>query len=368
MNFSEEFKTENANHGKIETIISDKSFANRNAFQTSFPNANHQLCVFHVLQIFNREVTTQKRNITTAQKNAALDILHGMVYAKSGIVYDQYYRALQNLNCPGLITYFNRNWHNIQSQWVGYLVNRSPNYENRTNNRLESLNQKIKSVVTRYANLGTFFNELITLTTSYNIQRDHVAAENIMRKPLTTAVNTEYDDKYDEYLTQYAFMKYKKESAGSIRAQFSRLSDVEAECTQHNTQIIVTFDRCSCPFFTTTHLPCRHIIALLSIKEQPVFNPNLCANRWKREIAQYVSEFDYSVSNFTTSQLQVIQAANRQRPRSMTANEKFRLSEKETKKICEIFAEKNQQEFNELLQSLKQYRTCVESNQTPSKY
>lgn len=54
----EEFKKENEKHDKIEIIMSDKSFANRNAFRAAFPNAKHQLCIFHVLQIFNREVTT----------------------------------------------------------------------------------------------------------------------------------------------------------------------------------------------------------------------------------------------------------------------------------------------------------------------
>lgn len=66
------FKEESPRHSDIEVILSDKSFANRNAFKISFPNAHHQLCVIHVLKIFNREVTTAKRGI-----------LKQMVYAES---------------------------------------------------------------------------------------------------------------------------------------------------------------------------------------------------------------------------------------------------------------------------------------------
>lgn len=62
------FKTENPKHNEVKVIISDKSFANRSIFRRAFPDAEHQFCIFHVLQIFEREITTKKRNITSEQK------------------------------------------------------------------------------------------------------------------------------------------------------------------------------------------------------------------------------------------------------------------------------------------------------------
>lgn len=169
-----------------------------------------------------------------------------MIYAKSKTEYDLCYRELQQLRSNELKQYFDQNWHNIQEQWVGYLVNNFKNYANRTNNRLESLNQKIKSVVTKYGNLGSFFDDLITLTASYNIERDHDAAMHLMKTPLTGPLNTEHDLEYSEYLTAFAFGKYKAQSIMSAEIQLTRLNATSAECLHQNAVVHVTMSNCSC--------------------------------------------------------------------------------------------------------------------------
>lgn len=130
----DEFKVENPRYVDIKVIMSDKSFANRNAFRAAFPHAEHQLCTFHVIQIFNREVTTRKRNLTVQQRTEAIRILHRMVYAQNQAEYDNCYRNLRRINSPELMSYFNDFWHNITDQWVGFKVNCHLNFENRTNN------------------------------------------------------------------------------------------------------------------------------------------------------------------------------------------------------------------------------------------
>lgn len=365
-----EFKTENPNWGKIETIMTDKSFSNRNAFAASFPHANISLCVFHVLQIFNRQITTKKCELTIDQTKEAKQILRDMVYAKSPIEYDQSYRDLRNLRSRKLMQYFNAHWHAIQDQWVGYLVDRTKNCQIRTNNRLESLNQKIKSVVTKYANLGTFFNDVMTLFASYNTERDHVAADSVLRKPLTIQTQTADDKSYANYLTSFAYKNYAEESVKSVDVVFNQLTDITGGCLQRNIQIDTSFRDCTCRFYKTMNLPCRHIIALLRVKGQPLFNPELCADRWTRQKAQFISELEYAAPSSipTASQLQIVQSLNTApRTRRLTPNEKFRAAEMETKKFCELLAERPQHEFNALVQSLKKFRECVEIGKTPGK-
>lgn len=364
----EEFKRENSHHDKVNVIVSDKSFANRNIFASEFPQAHHQLCVFHIYQIFEREITTAKRNISKEQRKRILAILHKMVYAQSVALYEQRYQELQNMQCPGVQRYFDENWHPIQEQWVAHFVNRSQNFENRTNNRLENLNQKIKTVVTKYSSLGVFFNDLITLVSSFNAERDHIAALDVMRQSLQRN-NTAYDNQYAKYLTRYAFSKYKAQSDKSQDIEFIRLSDIDAECFERNVRINITHQNCSCQFFTSMNLPCSHIIAFLLLSpDQEVFNPNICHNRWQRETSQYMSEFDYVMPSVSTpSQLQVIASTSRNAPpRRLNAPEKYKAAEKEMKKICEIASEKNQREFERLIQSLKEFRKCVEHNTIPS--
>lgn len=363
-----EFKTENPNYEKVEVIISDKSFANRNTFIAEFPNSEHHLCVFHVLQIFEREITTAKRNITQNQRQQALLILKNMVYAESRQAYNRQYNSLQALNSVDVMNYFDQNWHNITEQWVAYLVNRFRHYENRTNNRLEVLNQKIKSVVTKYSNLTKFFNSLISLMSSYNSERDHKAADNILRRPLTTHLDSAYDEKYASFLTYYAYLKYKRQSQLSNEIEFNQLTDVHAECIENNTVVNVTEQDCSCPFFQTMCLPCAHIIKFFLLNEREVYDETLCADRWMKTKSQFASEFDYVIPIIPTqAQAHIVTVPSQQIRRNLTPNEKFRAAEKETKKICEIFAEKNQSRFEELLTSLRDFRKCVENNITPGK-
>lgn len=62
------FKEENENSEQIRVILSDKNFADRKVMTDCFPIATLQLCRFHVLQSFRREVTCQKRNLSKEKK------------------------------------------------------------------------------------------------------------------------------------------------------------------------------------------------------------------------------------------------------------------------------------------------------------
>lgn len=77
------FKKENKNHKEINIILNDKSFADRRAYNDSFPNAKLQLCIFHVLQIFKREIVPSKMNITVNPKNEILKVLGQTVFRKN---------------------------------------------------------------------------------------------------------------------------------------------------------------------------------------------------------------------------------------------------------------------------------------------
>lgn len=97
----EEFKAVNPCHERIRVILTDKSAANANAFKRAFVQANICLCVFHVKQIFNREITTKKRNITDDERQQILAILDTMVYTYNEESYMTEYTKLQQMDCPG---------------------------------------------------------------------------------------------------------------------------------------------------------------------------------------------------------------------------------------------------------------------------
>lgn len=50
------------------------------------------------------------------------------------------------MNLEGVTEYYNTNWHNIRNEWCLFARNTYSNYLNDTNNRSESMNQKLKMV------------------------------------------------------------------------------------------------------------------------------------------------------------------------------------------------------------------------------
>ena len=73
----------------------DKHASNLATFSVVFPNAKINLCVFHVKQIFIRQVTPKKRNVSKDVQKEALVILDKMIYCKSENEYLQLHRQLE---------------------------------------------------------------------------------------------------------------------------------------------------------------------------------------------------------------------------------------------------------------------------------
>lgn len=66
------FKEENPDYEKTEIIMVDKHAANLASFEQEFPLAQIHLCIFHIVQIFQREVSQNKLKIHANTKKAAL--------------------------------------------------------------------------------------------------------------------------------------------------------------------------------------------------------------------------------------------------------------------------------------------------------
>ena len=72
------FKKHNPAYVKTGIIITDKDLTERHVFRDEFPNAKLQICLFHVLRTFGREITTTKANITPADGQEILPDIRGV--------------------------------------------------------------------------------------------------------------------------------------------------------------------------------------------------------------------------------------------------------------------------------------------------
>lgn len=62
------FKDEHPNWINTKVIIGNKDFANRAVFSEMFPQAQLQICLYHVIKNFEREITTKMRNISEIER------------------------------------------------------------------------------------------------------------------------------------------------------------------------------------------------------------------------------------------------------------------------------------------------------------
>ena len=142
------FKNHN-DTANTKCVMADKDMTEREVLAEKMPNAVLMICLFHTLRTFRREITTEKMGISAAQRITVLEIICKLVYAQNDEEYQKFYQLLKQTKLKEVIHYFDDNWHGIKEQWVEGLKRESCHYLNSTNNRLESINQKIKSAVTR---------------------------------------------------------------------------------------------------------------------------------------------------------------------------------------------------------------------------
>ena len=152
-----EFKKHNDEWSLIKCIMSDKDMTERNVMKEQFPQANLLICLFHTLCTFRREITCEKLGISSGERALCLELLSKMAYAQSEEAYIKFYDQFKQSVPKNVIDYFDGSWHSIREQWVDGLKNSQCNYLNRTNNRVESINAMLKSVITRYSGMTQFF-------------------------------------------------------------------------------------------------------------------------------------------------------------------------------------------------------------------
>lgn len=209
--FFKKFKELNPASINTRVFITDKDMKERTVLKSLFPESYMVICLFHTLRTFNREITCDKLGITPNQRDMSKHVFEKLCYSKNELEYMQIYTDFINseLTPHQVVTYFNKNWHNIREQWVTGLTSESGNFLNSTNNRLESFNSKLKSVIPVYSNLPEFFKKLFIILKCIRSERDHCAMKVIQKRPTTIFQNV-YEEKYYKLLTPYAFNFIKK--------------------------------------------------------------------------------------------------------------------------------------------------------------
>ena len=193
-----------------------------------------------------------------AKATLNLSILHKQSYES------QFVQLRQSVPCA-VFDYVERNWHPIRSQWVEGLKNAHCHYMNTTNNRLESINQKLKAVVSRYSPMTTFFSDLMKCVWSLKIEREHRALDVTVKRSIMN-----FEDQglrsYQASLTPFAFQYVEQQFGLSDKVKLTDNKDgATAIVSSKGGEFATGIDDCPCGSFRAMELPCRHILAVRNL-------------------------------------------------------------------------------------------------------
>ena len=199
------------------------------------------------------------------------------------------------MNIPAALTYFRRNWLPIKLEWVQYFKSRCFTLGETPNNRLESLNGKIKSVCSWFASLDAFFADFFSLLRVLRGETEHKADffsllrvlrgetehKAIIHRISTTSRKvahlTDDDRQYSSLLTPSAY--------NLVLAQIALwdAANVSVDGTHVLTTegpLLVTTSSCECAFRASYRLPCRHIFARRKVDGQTSYAESVVDRRW----------------------------------------------------------------------------------------
>lgn len=227
-------------------------------------------------------------NITTDERNLCLSLLQKIVYSESPEEYDDYYVQLVDKAPIQVVDYFHTNWHENREEWCShYMIG---NLGNETNNRLESLNGKMKEEMERNNYLSSFAIAFFQWLSGFNRENNFKASKNFIKKPHFAINCTEWEKQYSNYLTIAAFKYVKIELDHHEHITFWDKNNIENQVDKLNInenyfmkckslEITTTYKSCECRHWLSFYLPCRHIFAVRRHYDLSLFSEELCAVR-----------------------------------------------------------------------------------------
>ena len=159
------------------------------------------------------------------------------------------------------------------------------NYLNRTNNRVESINQKLKKIIWKFSNIVAFFEDLMRVVSSLRMERDHKAIVVFQKVKVNLYGNNQDLMDYPHHLTPYAFgfmtKQYKEMGKISYSGDIYK-NTVAISIKSSEGDVTVSKSTCECNFHSCMSLPCRHIFFFRKHKNMSSFDQCLVEPRWTK--------------------------------------------------------------------------------------
>ena len=266
------FKDQNPKWTDVKTVMTDKDFVEREVFSNSFPDAKLRICLFHVLRTFRREITAEKMGVTKLQRDSLLDTFQKLAYSRNSTNMRPT-RSYFKIRISAADSYFRNSWDSIKEQWVIGL-SESESIGNRMNNRIESLNQKIKQVIDRNAKFDAFAADLVNFLNMHRTEINGKICKTVNKVSTKGASDGTADGQYRRVCTEYAYKLVEAQIQKSKSVQVTDTWD-QFSCSSDNQEDSVTETSCTCDFHKQYRLPCKHELAVRTRKDMNLFSDDL---------------------------------------------------------------------------------------------
>lgn len=175
--------------------------------------------------------------------------------------------------------YFLKNWHPLRTEWTVFTT--LPNtFGNPTNNRCESINEKLKKSIGEMRNFCDAVNNLLKWKCFNELQIKIKIMKNFGS---AMPVHCEVQHLYLDVLMENPFKLVKKELELSSFVSFDNNTNDIERYEIHKCQVQTSDVSCNCKIFNGYGLPCKHIFAVRAIKELDWFDNSLYLKRWAKE-------------------------------------------------------------------------------------
>ncbi|KAL1433946.1 hypothetical protein MTO96_012085 [Rhipicephalus appendiculatus] len=206
--------------------MADKGLLERDLLKESFPQSKVLICVLHTLKTFRREIACNKMHISAEERDQALALLQKMVLSRSSEKFEELHQEFDDNVWKGIRSHYDKNLRPIKDEWFTGPKFMSENFNNTTNNRIESLNAKLKSVIKKNSSLEQLVCSLFTVLNALSDERDHRALTSVSKRPCKAPSSPE-EALYQESLTPYAFKLLREQmNLSAKRVASDRKADV----------------------------------------------------------------------------------------------------------------------------------------------
>lgn len=319
------FKSNNNTSG-LRVVMADKDMNERSIIKELF-GVPVLICLFHSLKAFKRQLAGLK--LTNEQAELAKEYFQKMCYSSSFDEFQNNVKLFKDSAPSKLLDYFEKQWEPISKDWVRCLKSKYGNFLNSTNNRLESFNGKLKSVISHHSSLEVFVEGFFVVLSTLRNERDHVIVTEFQKVKISHHKESDVESQIQGYLTSYA--------ADYVVAQLKKAQDTKKNIGDE--EFHSTNDSCTCCFSVSMRLPCRHIFSRRLFSKLPVFCESLCDTRWSKNYCKATQRVFEPCQSSLQKKSVHLSTTPKRKQKTLSQNERFREINRITTRIASIASE-----------------------------